>query len=106
MIVEWSVFAMADREAIFDYIEADSARAAISVDDRIEARVEGLTRFPEMGRPGRIEGTRELVVSGTPYIAAYRIVGDIVRVLRVLHGAQQWPDKLGEVPSLTDEPRS
>jgi len=47
-----------------------------------------------MGRPGRIEGTRELVVSGTPYIAAYRIVGDTVRVLRVLHGAQQWPETL------------
>jgi toxin ParE1/3/4 len=98
MIVEWSVFAMADREAIFDYIEADSPRAAVSIDDRIEARVEGLARFPEMGRPGRIEGTRELVISGTPYIAAYRIVGDTVRILRVLHGAQQWPGEMPERP--------
>jgi toxin ParE1/3/4 len=98
MILEWSVFALADREAIFDYIEADSPRAAIRVDDRIEARVEGLARFPEMGRAGRIEGTRELVISGTPYIAAYRIVDDTVRVLRVLHGAQQWPGEMPEEP--------
>lgn len=92
MQVEWSVFALTDREAIFDYIEADNARAAVFVDDRIESHVEDLARFPEMGRPGRIEGMRELVISGTPYIAAYCISGDRVRILRVLHGAQQWPD--------------
>jgi plasmid stabilization system protein ParE len=51
-----------------------------------------------MGRPGRIEGTRELVISRTPYIAAYRIAGDNVRVLRVLHGAQQWPDDIPGQP--------
>ena len=94
MIVEWSVFAMADRESIFDYIEADNPRAAVAVDDRIETRVEGLARFPEMGRPGRIEGTRELVISGTPYVAAYRVTGEAVRILRILHGAQQWPDEM------------
>jgi addiction module RelE/StbE family toxin len=87
---------MNDREAIFDYIEADSPRAAVMVDDRIEAQVELLTRTPEMGRPGRIPGTRELVISRTPYIAAYRIDGGTVRILRVLHGAQQWPDEMGE----------
>ena len=98
MILEWSVFALADREAIFDYIEADSPRAAVSVDERIQACVENLKRFPEMGRPGRIEGTRELVLSRTPYIAAYRIAGDAVRVLRLLHGAQQWPDDMPADP--------
>jgi toxin ParE1/3/4 len=98
MNLEWSVFALADREAIFDYIEADSPRAAVSVDDRIEARVEGLAKFPEMGRVGRVEGTRELVIPRTPYIAAYRIAGDTVRVLRLLHGAQQWPDEMPEEP--------
>lgn len=52
--------------------------------------VEVLVKFPEIGRPGRIEGTRERVVSRAPYIAAYRIQGDTVRSLRVL--AQPWPD--------------
>jgi addiction module RelE/StbE family toxin len=98
MFLEWSVFALADREAIFDYIEADNPRAAVAVDDRIQTRVEGLVQFPEMGRPGRIEGTRELVISRTPYIAAYRILGETVRILRVLHGAQLWPDDMPEGP--------
>jgi toxin ParE1/3/4 len=49
-----------------------------------------------MGRPGRIDGTRELVINSTPYIAAYRIEGETVRILRVLHGAQQWPDEMPE----------
>ena len=94
MVLEWSVFAIADREAIFDYIETDSPQSAVSVDDRIQACVENLKQFPEMGRAGRIEGTRELVVSNTPYIAAYCIAGDTVRILRLLHGAQQWPDDM------------
>ncbi len=98
MNLEWSVFALEDRDAIFDYIEADSPRAAVAVDDRIETRVEGLAQFPEMGRPGRVEGTRELVIAGTPYIAAYRIQGDSVRILRVLHGAQRWPDEIPDEP--------
>ncbi len=53
-----------------------------------------MLQHPEMGRHGRIEGTRELVISRTPYIAAYRITGDTVRILRVLHGAQLWPDEI------------
>ena len=66
------------------------------MDDRIQSRVEDLAQFPEIGRPGRIEGMRELVIPGTPYIAAYRIADDTVRILRVLHGAQQWPDGMPE----------
>src|SRR5271157_1278494 len=98
MRLEWSLFAQADRDAIFDYIEADSLQAAITVDDRIRVQVEGLVQFPESGRPGRIEGTRELVIQRTPYVAAYRITGNTVRILRVLHGAQQWPEDMSEEP--------
>ena len=94
MRLEWSPFAIEDRDGIFDYIEEDSPRAAVVVDDRIRAQVTQLLEFPETGRPGRIEGTRELVISQTPYIAAYRITGDTVRILRVLHGAQLWPDEI------------
>jgi addiction module RelE/StbE family toxin len=98
MRLEWSVFAQADREAIFDFIEADSPQAAASVDDRIRIQVERLIRFPESGRAGRVEGTREMVIDRTPYIAAYRIDGDAVRILRVLHGAQAWPEGLLKEP--------
>jgi toxin ParE1/3/4 len=89
--VEWSVSALADRIAVFDYIEAESHQAATSIDDRIEDAVEALSKMPGMGRPGRVKGTRELVIDRTPYIAAYRISGSAILILRVLHGAQQWP---------------
>ena len=94
MTIVWSLFAISDREAIFDYIEVDSPRAAARIDDQIESQVEDLRSAPEIGRPGRISGTRELIIQRTPYIAAYQIEGDTVRVLRVLHGAQQWPAEL------------
>ncbi|MBS1823373.1 MAG: type II toxin-antitoxin system RelE/ParE family toxin [Acidobacteria bacterium] len=92
MQLEWSLFALADREAIFDYIEAESPLAAVAVDDRIREQAEALKDFPEMGRPGRVEGTRELVIGNTPYIVAYQVTKRTVRILRVLHGSRMWPD--------------
>lgn len=91
--VEWSLLAQADRDAIFDFIEAENPRAAVAVDQRIRGQVEGLQQFPKMGRTGRVEGTRELLIVRTPYIAAYRVVGGTVRILRILHGARRWPEK-------------
>jgi toxin ParE1/3/4 len=96
MRLEWSAYALADRIAIFDYIEADSPQAAIAVDERIREQVEVLVRFPQSGRKGRVQRTRELVISRTPYIVAYRISDDTVRILRVLHGARRWPDDMSE----------
>jgi len=64
------------------------------VDDRIEEQVERLLQFPEMGRAGRIEGTRELVIQNKPYIAAYQILGEVIRILRVLHSARRWPKEM------------
>ena len=98
MLLEWSVLALADREAIFDYIEADSPQAAVAVDDRIQICVEGLAQFPNMGRNGRGPETRELVISGTPYIAAYCLAGNALRILRILHGAQEWPEEMSKQP--------
>ena len=94
MRLEWSAYAQADRDAIFDYIESDSPQSAAAVDDRIREQVDRLTRFPESGRPGQIEGTRELVIERTPFIVAYCIRGKTVRILRVLHGAQMWPEQM------------
>jgi len=92
--LEWSLFAIADREQIFDYIEADNPRAAIALDNRIKEQIEGLLQFPQSGRLGRVDGTRELVITGTPYIAAYCLSGETIRVLRVLHGARPWPEEI------------
>ena len=47
-----------------------------------------------MGRVGRVRGTRELVIAGTPYIAAYRVKGRVILILRILHGAQLWPETM------------
>jgi toxin ParE1/3/4 len=53
-----------------------------------------LSENPEIGRPGRVRDTRELVVARTPFIVAYRIRPAVVEIVRVLHGAQRWPDQL------------
>jgi toxin ParE1/3/4 len=94
MRLVWTQHALADRDAIFKHIEADNPRAAVNVDNHIVTALRRILDFPESGRPGRIVGTRELVVPRTPYIAVYFVVADKVRILRVLHGAQTWPDDL------------
>ncbi|MBY5825802.1 type II toxin-antitoxin system RelE/ParE family toxin [Rhizobium leguminosarum] len=94
MKLTWSAFALSDRDTIFTYIEADNPSAAIMIDERIMAATRRLVDFPASGRVGRIAGTRELVINGTPYIAAYAVTETAVRVLRVLHGAQEWPETL------------
>ena len=89
MKVEWSALAMEDRDRI-----SESPKAAIQVDIRIEEQVDQLVQFLELGRLGRIEDTRELVISQTSYVVPYRVYGNVVRILRVLHCAQQRPDDL------------
>ena len=88
---------MDDRERIFDFIEQDDPRAAIAADERIAAQVQMLLHFPEGGRPGRITGTRELVIRRTSYVVAYQIEKGCVRILRVLHSAQLWPGELTDL---------
>jgi addiction module RelE/StbE family toxin len=86
----WAQLALSDRDDIFTHIEAENPRAAVHVDQQIAHAARRLIDFPESGRPGRIAGTRELVVSRTPYV----VTADTVRILRVLHGAQMWPDEI------------
>ena len=84
--------AQADIEAAFAYIAQDSPRAAQIVVERILSSLESLPEHPAMGRPGRVEGTRELVIARTPYVAVYEVTSQGVAVVRVIHGAQNWPD--------------
>ena len=60
---------------------------------KVEKAVQSLKKHPAMGRPGRVSGTRELVVADTPYIVPYRVRDDVVEVLRVFHAARQWPKR-------------
>jgi toxin ParE1/3/4 len=94
--LSWSDYAFADRNRIFDYLEAQSPKAAASIDERLESAAHRLVDFPESGRPGRVVGTRELVIRRTPFVIAYKLTQDTIVVLRVLHGAQLWPDELSD----------
>jgi addiction module RelE/StbE family toxin len=94
MRVEWHPFARADLAELITYIASDSPDAAYRVHDHIREQVKLLATYPEMGRPGRVRGTRELVIAGTPYIAPYRVAGKVIVVLRLLHGARLWPRNL------------
>jgi toxin ParE1/3/4 len=87
----WLRRAITDRDAQLDYIAQDNSRAAIEQGDRIVDQVSQLVRHPEIGRAGRIPGTRELVIGRTPFIVVYRIRGGRIELLRLLHGAQQYP---------------
>jgi len=91
----WTAPAMSDLAALHAHIADDNERAADAMVDRVMARAQRqLSRLPESGRPGRIAKTRELVISGTPYILPYRIVGNTIQILRVFHSARRWPDEL------------
>lgn len=91
MRVEWLPAAERDRESQIAYVGARDPWAAITMGDAVETAVRRLADHPHIGRPGRVAGTRELVVTGTPYVVAYRVEREAVVVLRLLHGAQRWP---------------
>jgi toxin ParE1/3/4 len=94
MRLVWTGPALRDLAAARAYIALDNPSAAFQQMEFVFAAVETLPRFPESSRPGRRAGTRELVVNRTPFIVPYRIRGDVIELLRVLHGRQRWPDSL------------
>jgi toxin ParE1/3/4 len=94
MKLRWSRRAILRLASIHDYIAKDSPEPAARVAVVIAEAALQLERFPLSGREGRIEGTRELVVPGLPYILPYRIVGDEVQIASVIHTSRKWPEKL------------
>ena len=91
MNIEWLPSAAWTLQNQLSYIAERNPQAAVDMGDAIEAAVSRLADFPESARPGRVPGTRELVVPATPFIVVYRIEATGVAILRVLHGAQKWP---------------
>lgn len=93
MKLVWLPLARRLRFAQLDYIAERNPRAAMRVDDEIEQQADYLQEHPDMGRAGRVKGTRELVIQRTSFILVYRVRprAKCIEVLRVLHGAQQWP---------------
>jgi addiction module RelE/StbE family toxin len=91
--VRWLRRALGNLDEEAEYIARDDPDAAARIVDRIATSVERLATHPALGRTGRVPGTRELMLSGTPYVVAYRVRGETVEILRVFHGARKWPEK-------------
>jgi toxin ParE1/3/4 len=91
LIIVWLSRARTDRKAQIAHIAKESHKAAIEQGDRIQSQTEILSAYPKVGREGRIKGTRELVVSRTPFVLVYRVRLGRIEILRMLHGAQMWP---------------
>ena len=79
---------------IFDYVAQDNAHAAARIITKILNSLVGLIVNPSLGRPGRVDGTRELVIAHAPYIVAYRIHENEIQILAIIHTARLWPDTL------------
>ena len=69
----------------------DNPAASARVVDRLQEATDRLARYPDSGRPGRVAGTRELVVAGLAFILPYRVRRRRIEILRVLHTSRQWP---------------
>ena len=90
MALFWTPAAIQDRNDIYDYIEADNPAAALALDELLAEKAGRLVDHPGLGKPGRVAGTRELVAHQN-YILVYDTAGGLIRILRVLHAARQWP---------------
>ena len=93
MEIVWREVALGSLERARAYIAEDNPAAAQRVYDHILRSVRNLAEMPNMGRPGRVENTRELVVPDTPYIVAYTVLDEQVVIIAVQHSAQQWPER-------------
>ena len=92
-MIIWSRRAIRHLTALHEYIAEDSPQNAAAVASRILKSVDLLQSQPVIGRPGRVPGTRELVVPDTPYIIPYRVRGEYLELIAVFHGRQKWPKK-------------
>lgn len=93
MRVRWTTPAKEQFVSVYEYIGGENRSAAAKIADQIWESTQLLGKHPLAGRPGRIEGTRELVIQGAPFIVAYRVEKNEVWVLSVMHAARMWPDE-------------
>ncbi|MBW2614635.1 MAG: type II toxin-antitoxin system RelE/ParE family toxin [Deltaproteobacteria bacterium] len=91
--IRWLRLALADLDELMVYMARDNPEAAAKAAWKIWETTRTLSNHPAMGKPGRVPGTREMVVTGTSYIVPYRVVANEVQILRILHGSRKWPEK-------------
>ena len=94
MTVVWSPLAISHLADLRAHIARDHPEAAGRVAMALLSAVDHLAAFPNLGRPGRVSGTRELVVPDTPYVIPYRVRGARLEIVAVFHGRQRWPKRL------------
>lgn len=94
MQVKWLRRALESLDEEAAYLAKDSPRMAAELVRHLRDSVAMLAEHPNMGRPGRIAGTRELVVTRFPYILPYRVHGGAIEILRVFHTARKWPQRM------------
>jgi toxin ParE1/3/4 len=90
-VIDWLTEAQIEFKHHIAYIHQHNPRAASKIQAEVIRRVASLERFPRSGRVGRQTASRELVVTGTPYVVIYAIDGDVIQILHVVHTSQQWP---------------
>ena len=91
MRVRWTTDAADDLERICDYIAESRPESARRVAQSVVERIATLETFPHLGRPGRVQGTREIAFPPLPLVGIYEVRDEQIIVLRILHGAQRWP---------------
>jgi toxin ParE1/3/4 len=92
--IVWSPRAIDHLAHLRAYIARDNPKAAPRIASALLEAVERLAELPNLGRPGRIAGSRELAVPGTPYVIPYRLRADRLEVIAVFHARQKWPKQL------------
>ena len=91
MKIRWSPRARRQLRDIYLHILDHDPAAAERVQRVLQEVIQILAEHPRFGRPGRVDGTRELVISGLPYIVPYRVRNETVEIIAVLHAARRWP---------------
>jgi toxin ParE1/3/4 len=92
--IKWTTKARNDLYSVEEYISRDNPTAAVDTVLKIIETVESLSTFTQIGRPGRVPGTRELVIPDLPFIVPYRIDSSSIVILRIYHTSRKWPDRL------------
>ena len=92
MKLKWTRPALQDLRHLYEYITDDNPSAVARMVTRIQEAAERLKNHPQMGRPGWVQGTRELVIAASPYVVVY-ILGDAeIQIVAIIHSAMRWPD--------------
>jgi toxin ParE1/3/4 len=93
MRIRWTTPAREQFVSAHEYLAGENRAAAARTADKIWKSTKLLARYPMAGREGRVAGTRELVIRGSPFIVAYRVERNEVSILAVMHAARKWPDE-------------